>query len=174
MLGENIKRLRTEKGLTQKDLADRLFVTPQAVSRWENNEAEPSVSTLSQLAKIFGIGVGDLIEDVTADAQDATAAQVAGDVPAAGTQTAVENAAAAQLAQTQATQEKPKTEPVKPKVIPVVLPQKPVLAVCEQCNKPIYNGSEIVREPSATGNMRVFCKNCHNRIYAPLKTKRIP
>ena len=74
MLGENIKRLRTEKGLTQKDLADRLFVTPQAVSRWENNEAEPSVSTLSQLAKIFGIGVGDLIEDVTADAQDATAA----------------------------------------------------------------------------------------------------
>ena len=38
MLGEKIKKLRTTNSLTQKDLAEKLFVTAQAVSRWENNE----------------------------------------------------------------------------------------------------------------------------------------
>lgn len=36
MIGQNIRKLRTEKQMTQKALADRLFVTAQAVSRWEN------------------------------------------------------------------------------------------------------------------------------------------
>ena len=40
MIGNNIKRLRTERGMTQKALADKLFVSAQAVSRWENNEVE--------------------------------------------------------------------------------------------------------------------------------------
>ena len=53
MLGEKIKRIRNEKGMTQKELADKLFVTAQAVSRWENNEVEPSISTLIEIAKIF-------------------------------------------------------------------------------------------------------------------------
>ena len=39
-IGNNIKRLRIKKGLTQKDLADKIHVTFQAVSRWENNLVE--------------------------------------------------------------------------------------------------------------------------------------
>ena len=46
MLGEKIKALRSENALTQKDLAEKLYVTAQAVSRWENNEVEPSINTI--------------------------------------------------------------------------------------------------------------------------------
>ena len=61
MIGENIKRLRTEKGMTQKELADKLFVTAQAVSRWENGEVEPSVSTISEIAKIFCVSTDEML-----------------------------------------------------------------------------------------------------------------
>ena len=60
-LGKNIKELRTKKGLSQKQLADQLFVTYQAVSRWENNQAEPSIDTLRSMAKIFGCSIEDII-----------------------------------------------------------------------------------------------------------------
>ena len=53
-LGQKIKKLRTDKGLTQKDLADQVFVTFQTVSKWEKDENEPDVSTLRLLAKVFG------------------------------------------------------------------------------------------------------------------------
>lgn len=60
MIGDNIKKLRTEHGMTQKDLADKLFVTAQAVSRWENGDVEPSISTVASMAKIFNVS-GDQI-----------------------------------------------------------------------------------------------------------------
>lgn len=60
MIGENIKRLRTTNGLTQKELAEKLFVTAQAVSRWENNEVEPSATTLYEMSKIFGVSIDEL------------------------------------------------------------------------------------------------------------------
>ena len=55
MIGQNIRRLRTEKQMTQKALADKLFVTAQAVSRWENGEVEPSLSTVTEIARIFNV-----------------------------------------------------------------------------------------------------------------------
>ena len=61
MIGNNIKRLRTERGMTQKALADKLFVSAQAVSRWENNEVEPSITTLTELAKIFGVSADEIL-----------------------------------------------------------------------------------------------------------------
>ena len=50
MIGEKIKSLRLENSLTQKELAEKLYVTAQAVSRWENNEVEPSISTIAEIA----------------------------------------------------------------------------------------------------------------------------
>ena len=47
--------------MTQKELADKLFVTAQAVSRWENGEVEPSVSTISEIAKIFGVSTDEML-----------------------------------------------------------------------------------------------------------------
>ncbi|MEG0529417.1 MAG: helix-turn-helix transcriptional regulator, partial [Bacilli bacterium] len=43
MIGDNIRRLRLKNGFTQKELAEKLFVTGQAVSRWENGDVEPSL-----------------------------------------------------------------------------------------------------------------------------------
>ena len=50
-----IRRLRTEKGLSQDELAEKLFVTRQAVSRWENGETTPNTETLKQLSRLFDV-----------------------------------------------------------------------------------------------------------------------
>lgn len=62
-LGQKIKKLRMEKNLTQKDLADRLYVTFQTVSKWENDENEPDVSTLRELAKVFECSLDYLLSE---------------------------------------------------------------------------------------------------------------
>jgi len=61
-LAENIKNNRIEKKLTQKELSDLLFITPQALSRYENGTAEPSVATLNKLSEIFGVTVDELLD----------------------------------------------------------------------------------------------------------------
>ena len=48
-IGSKIKEYRTKKGLTQKELAENLNVTFQAVSRWENGEVEPSIDTIRKI-----------------------------------------------------------------------------------------------------------------------------
>lgn len=59
-IGSQIKKFRTEGGMTQKELADRLKVSAQAVSRWENDEVEPSIDTLNAMADIFNVSMNDL------------------------------------------------------------------------------------------------------------------
>lgn len=61
MIGARIRKLRIENGMTQKNLADKLFVSAQAVSRWENDEVEPSISTIMELAKIFNISADEIL-----------------------------------------------------------------------------------------------------------------
>ena len=62
-LGQKLKKLRADKGLTQKDLADQLHVTFQTVSKWENDENEPDISTLKELAKLYDASVDYLISE---------------------------------------------------------------------------------------------------------------
>ena len=59
-LAENIKSLRAERGLSQKELATRLSVSPQAISRWENGLAYPDMEMLPRLADIFQVSVDRL------------------------------------------------------------------------------------------------------------------
>ena len=56
-----IRRLRTEKGLSQDELAEKLFVTRQAVSRWENGETTPNTETLKQLSRLFDVSINTLL-----------------------------------------------------------------------------------------------------------------
>ena len=53
--GERIKKLRKSKGVTQRELAERLGISEQAVSKWEKNLSNPSTKNLLQIAKIFGV-----------------------------------------------------------------------------------------------------------------------
>ena len=62
-LGEKIKKLRGENKLTQADLAEKVHVTFQTVSKWEKDENEPDVSTIKELAKIFECSIDYLLSE---------------------------------------------------------------------------------------------------------------
>lgn len=53
--------LRTKKGLSQDELAEKVFVTRQAVSRWENGETTPNTETLKLLSKLFDVSINTLL-----------------------------------------------------------------------------------------------------------------
>lgn len=55
--------LRKSSNLTQDEMAKKLFVTRQAVSRWENGETIPNVDTLKLISNIFDISINSLITD---------------------------------------------------------------------------------------------------------------
>ena len=61
-IGKRIALLRKEKGLTQEELANRMGVSPQAVSKWENDQTCPDISTLPKLSKLLGVTVDELLE----------------------------------------------------------------------------------------------------------------
>lgn len=58
--GEIIKDIRKKNNLTQKELADKLYVTYQAVSKWENNKSIPDISILQNISKMFNIDLNYL------------------------------------------------------------------------------------------------------------------
>lgn len=62
-LGQKLKKLRSEKGLTQKELADQLHVTFQTVSKWEKDENEPDIATLKELAKLYNRSLDYLLSE---------------------------------------------------------------------------------------------------------------
>ena len=61
-LGKRIAALRREKNFKQDDVAQALSVSPQAVSKWENDQTCPDISLLPQLAKLLGVSVDELLE----------------------------------------------------------------------------------------------------------------
>lgn len=58
---EVIYELRTKNGLSQDELAEKVFVTRQAVSRWENGETVPNTETLKLLSNVFGVSINTLL-----------------------------------------------------------------------------------------------------------------
>lgn len=62
ILARNINRYRTQYGITQEELASRLGVTYQAVSKWENAKAAPDISFLPDMAEIFGCSIDELFD----------------------------------------------------------------------------------------------------------------
>ena len=61
-LGEKIWRLREEKGLSQESLAEKLEVSRQTVSNWENDKATPDAYKLKQLCEVLGVSADGLLE----------------------------------------------------------------------------------------------------------------
>ncbi len=60
-ISKNIKQLRQERGMTQEELAEKLFVTRQAISSWENDRTQPDVHMLGKLREIFGVSIEELL-----------------------------------------------------------------------------------------------------------------
>ena len=180
-IGEKIKEYRMRSGLTQKDLADRLHVTGQAVSRWENNEAEPSFDTLRQMALALGCTVNDLF-DMSTDASAPAEApkEPIGECEKCKKQLFVES----DLHKVRVRIKKGETSAIETRVYcsecynraltvkavtaaaqqrPVVVqqpeppkPPKPILALCEKCNKPITEEGEIHRFDERIPNGRTY------------------
>ena len=59
-LSKNIADLRKKKGVTQEQLAAALNISPQAVSKWENNKSIPDISILQNISKMFNIDLNYL------------------------------------------------------------------------------------------------------------------
>ena len=64
-LGKKIRHLRFKAGLTQEQLAEKLGIGPQSVSKWENALAMPDITTLPLLAEVFGVSIDDLFDLTT-------------------------------------------------------------------------------------------------------------
>lgn len=74
-LGETIYRLRTEKNLSQGDLAVMLEVSRQSISKWENNNAVPDLEKIVKLSEVFEVSLDELVkgEDASRKTETVTA-----------------------------------------------------------------------------------------------------
>ena len=132
-LGNLLASKRKLANLTQQQVGDALNVSPQAVSKWENDLAQPDLLALKRLAELYNIPVSQLIDAADEEGPESPA---------------------------------PEPEPApapQPTVTYIETPQKPVLAVCEDCNKPIYEGNDIVRRTQRHGKSttnHVYCSVC--------------
>ena len=61
-IGQFIKKIREENKLTQKELADKLGVTFQAVSKWENGKNVPDISILKEMSKMFNVDIDEILD----------------------------------------------------------------------------------------------------------------
>ena len=62
--GDKVRQLRQEKGLTQPDLAGTMGIEQSYLSKLENNKSLPSSDMFNRILDVFGIGVGDLVDDL--------------------------------------------------------------------------------------------------------------
>lgn len=65
--GEKIKNLRQLSCLSQQELADKLYVSRQTVTKWETEKSLPDISKLKKLSKIFDTSIDSMLSDVTLD-----------------------------------------------------------------------------------------------------------
>ena len=61
-LNEQIKKYRTEMNLSQEELAERIYVTRQSVSNWENGKTYPDIHSILLLSSLFGISLDQLVK----------------------------------------------------------------------------------------------------------------
>ena len=58
---EKLQQLRKQKGLTQEQLAEKMFVSRTAVSKWESGKGYPNLDSLKNLSEIFSVSIDDLL-----------------------------------------------------------------------------------------------------------------
>lgn len=63
MIGNKIKTLRNKYNITQEELASKLYVTRNSISKWENNKSFPNIDSLKEISKLFNVTLDYLISD---------------------------------------------------------------------------------------------------------------
>ena len=66
-LSEKLKKLRTDNNLTQDELAEKLFVTRTAISKWETGRGFPGIDSLKLISELFNVSIDELISDGDVD-----------------------------------------------------------------------------------------------------------
>lgn len=136
MISDSIKAQRLKKGLTQKDLAEQLHVTAQAISRWEKGDVEPSLDTIKDMAKIFEISIDELLNGEAKKLENEKLEDIV-----------------KQVAEETAKQVK-------------IPKQKQVLTICERCKRPIYDSNKIVSKKGHHGHRAYsyyICSDCDKK-----------
>ena len=59
--GEKLQELRKKKGLTQEELAEALYVSRTAVSKWESGRGYPNIDSLKEISKFFSVSIDELL-----------------------------------------------------------------------------------------------------------------
>ena len=67
MLSENIKNIRKNKGFTQEEVAAKLHVTRQTISKWEKGLSVPDAELLTAMSEIFEVSISDLLGTETVE-----------------------------------------------------------------------------------------------------------
>ena len=62
-IGENIRKIRIDKGLTQRDLAAKLQITQQSIAQYENGKRIPKLSTVRKIANALNVSLNEIITD---------------------------------------------------------------------------------------------------------------
>ena len=70
MLSENLKKIRKDNNLSQEQLAEKLGVSRQSVSKWENGEAYPEMDKVLQLCKMFNLNIDELLNQDIKDVNE--------------------------------------------------------------------------------------------------------
>lgn len=68
MLGEKLRHLRKERGLTQQELAEKVMVAPSTIGMYEQGRREPDTTTLSKLSQVLHVSVDYLLSEEQEDA----------------------------------------------------------------------------------------------------------
>lgn len=61
--GEKLKKLRNDKNMTQEELAEKLYVTRTAISKWETDKGYPSIDSLKHISNLFEVSIDELVSD---------------------------------------------------------------------------------------------------------------
>ena len=59
--GEKLRKLRTDRGLTQDELAEKIYVTRTAISKWESDRGYPNIDSLKAISNFFSVSIDDLL-----------------------------------------------------------------------------------------------------------------
>ena len=147
-ISQAIAEQRKAHNLTQKELGDRLNLSPQAVSKWEKGLAEPDIDTLMKMCTIFGVTLNELcgLSPESVPTGESGAAEPS------------ESAEASEPSEVAATQASEASLPVSdaPRVI---------LGYCHRCKKPLYHPDEYTVHNRRGGNSITYCKNCEKEMH---------